>query len=65
MRVITNFIIFFALSSFAYAGSVETFRVGAWKGDAFVFDQGGSFLSCTATATYRNSISMSIQIDET
>lgn len=31
MRVITNFIIFFALSSYTYAGSVETFRVGAWK----------------------------------
>lgn len=49
----------------SYAGSVERFKVGAWSGEAFVSDQDGSFLSCTATANYRNGISMSIQIDET
>lgn len=54
-----------AFSVPSFAGSVETFRVGAWNGEAFVSDQDGSFLSCIATANYRNGISMSIQIDET
>jgi hypothetical protein len=54
-----------AFSVPSFAGSVETFKVGAWSGEAFVSDQDGSFLSCIATANYRNGISMSIQIDKT
>ena len=58
-------LVFAAFTAPSFAGSVESFKVGAWNGEAFVSDQDGSFLSCIATANYRNGISLSIQIDET
>ncbi|MEP0943111.1 MAG: hypothetical protein ABJH63_02580 [Rhizobiaceae bacterium] len=54
---------FCALAATADARIVESFKLGGWRGDAFVNDQSGRFASCVAIARYRNNISMSVQVD--
>jgi hypothetical protein len=52
-----------AMATPANARIVDSFKLGAWRGDAFVSDQTGKFDSCVAIARYRNNISMSVQVD--
>lgn len=47
----------------AEARTVETFKIGGWRGSALVNNADGRFDSCLAIARYRSNISMTIQVD--
>ncbi|MBS8261509.1 hypothetical protein DYI23_14890 [Roseibium polysiphoniae] len=46
-----------------HAGTIESFRVGGWNGNAYTNDTTGTFDTCVAAATYRNGMTLLVQVD--